>query len=199
MFELPPLPYAYDTLEPYIDARTMEIHYAKHHQGYIDKLNTALKDYPGLQNKSIEELLSNLNEIPEKIRDQVRNQGGGHHNHSLFWKIMGHRKTATPTGSILTTVENSFGSFEEFKMKFTEVAINHFGSGWAWLVADSSNNLIIRSTSNQDSPISEKQKPILELDLWEHAYYLKYQNKRAEYIDAWWNVVNWEAVEQNMA
>ena len=112
---------------------------------------------------------------------------------------MGHRKTATPTGSILTTVENSFGSFEEFKMKFTEVAINHFGSGWAWLVADSSNNLIIRSTSNQDSPISEKQKPILELDLWEHAYYLKYQNKRAEYIDAWWNVVNWEAVEQNMA
>jgi Fe-Mn family superoxide dismutase len=196
-FKLPPLPYSYDALEPYIDARTMEIHHNKHHAAYVENLNKAVSKYPELQNKTIEELLMNLNTIPEDIREAVRNNGGGHYNHSFFWTIMGKEKSKEPKGKLKEDINKTYGSFENFKSQFKDSALKRFGSGWAWLIKDKDGNLKIISTPNQDSPIMEGIKPILGLDVWEHAYYLKYQNKRGDYIDAWWNVVNWEEVEKN--
>ncbi len=195
-FTLPPLPYPYDALEPYIDARTMEIHYTKHHQGYVNNLNKALEGYPELQNKSIEELLRGINEIPEAIRTAVRNNGGGHANHSLFWTIMKPNGGGEPTGELAEAIKATFGSFEAFKEKFSAEAAGRFGSGWAWLVMDENGKLQVYSTPNQDSPYMQGHTPILGLDVWEHAYYLKYQNRRAEYIQNWWNVVNWDQVAQ---
>lgn len=195
MYTLPPLPYAYDALEPYIDARTMEIHYTKHHQGYIDHLNAALKDYPQLQNKPVENLLRDLSAIPDAIRTAVRNNGGGHYNHSLFWQYMT-PKQSEPKGKLVDELTKSFKGLEGFTKEFNEAAKSRFGSGWAWLAYNKAGNLVITSTANQDATISEGMQPILGLDVWEHAYYLKYQNRRVDYIQAWWHVVNWEKIEE---
>jgi len=197
MFKLPDLPYAYDALEPYIDARTMEIHYTKHHQGYVDNLNAALKEHPGLQAKSLTDLLVDLNALPEKIRTAVRNNGGGDYNHTLFWQLMTKNALPGPIEKSAQAIIKTFGSFEEFQKQFNDAAKSRFGSGWAWLVMNKQGNLEITSTANQDCPISLGQEPILGLDVWEHAYYLKYQNKRVDYIQAWWHVVNWQFVEDN--
>ncbi len=198
-FELPQLPYPYDALEPHIDARTMEIHHTKHHQTYVNKVNAALESHPELQGKTIEELLSDLEAIPEDIRTAVRNNGGGHANHTLFWTIMSPSGGGEPEGEVATAINSAFGSFANFKERFSTEAANRFGSGWAWLVVDKSGVLQVTSTPNQDTPSSNGQKPILGIDVWEHAYYLKYQNRRPEYIAAWWNVVNWEQVAKNFA
>lgn len=195
MFTIPKLPYAYDALEPYIDARTMEIHYTKHHQGYIDNLNAALTGYPDLQAKSVSELLSNLSAIPEKIRDAVRNHGGGDYNHTFFWPLMTQKSLPGPIGKSAQAITQRFGSFQEFQKQFNDAAKSRFGSGWAWLVFNKQGDLEITSTANQDCPISLGQEPMLGLDVWEHAYYLKYQNRRVDYIQAWWHVVNWQHVE----
>ncbi|MDQ7040626.1 MAG: superoxide dismutase [Rhodothermus sp.] len=195
-FTLPPLPYPYDALEPYIDAKTMEIHYTKHHQGYVDKLNKALEGHSELQQKSIEALLRGIDEVPEAIRTAVRNNGGGHANHSLFWTIMKPNGGGEPTGELAEAIQSTFGSFETFKEKFSAEAAGRFGSGWAWLVVDENGKLQVYSLPNQDSPYMQGHTPILGLDVWEHAYYLKYQNRRAEYIQNWWNVVNWDQVAQ---
>lgn len=199
-YELPQLPYPYNALEPYIDAQTMEIHHSKHHQAYVDKLNAALTNHPDLQSKPAQDLLVALESIPEEIRTAVRNNGGGHVNHSFFWTVMRPPTSegSGPSGPLAEAINKTFGSFEEFKKKFTETATTTFGSGWTWLVKDSAGNLLITSTPNQDSPLTAGQKPLLVIDLWEHAYYLKYQNRRAEYIEAWWNVVNWQEVEKNL-
>lgn len=195
--ELPPLPYAYDALEPYIDAQTMEIHHTKHHAAYVNGLNAALEKYPDLQDKSVEELLRNIKNIPADIQTAVRNQGGGHANHSLFWTIMAPNAGGTPQGKLAEAILKAFGSFEAFKEEFTKAAMGRFGSGWAWLVVDKDRNLKVISTPNQDSPLMDGLTPILGLDVWEHAYYLKYQNRRADYVQAFWNVINWEAVKAN--
>ena len=192
--ELPTLPYPYDALEPYIDARTMEIHHTKHHQGYVNKLNAALEKYPDLQNVPLENLLRNIASVPEDIRTAVRNNGGGHANHSLFWTVMGPNGGGAPTGELAAAINEAFGSFEAFKEAFSTAAATRFGSGWAWLVVDAFGNLKVYSTPNQDSPYMDGFTPILGLDVWEHAYYLKYQNRRPEYIQNWWNVVNWAEV-----
>jgi Fe-Mn family superoxide dismutase len=199
-YELPKLPYAYDALEPYIDAKTMEIHYTKHHQTYVTKLNEALDKHPEIADKPLKELLGNLGAVPEDIRTAVRNHGGGHSNHSFFWTIMGPMKndaSKEPTGRVAAEIKTAFGDFAQFKEAFTKTAAGVFGSGWAWLVVDEDGRFVITSTPNQDSPIMNQQTPVLGLDVWEHAYYLKYQNKRPDYIDAWWNVVDWAAVEEN--
>jgi Fe-Mn family superoxide dismutase len=192
---LPELPYAYDALEPYIDARTMEIHHTKHHQTYIDKLNTALSDFPDLQQESAEGLLKNLDAVPEQIRTAVRNHGGGHANHSFFWPLL--KKDVSFSGEIADAVKESFGGYEQFNQEFSSAATLLFGSGWAWLALDG-GKLEIVTTANQDSPLSQGKTPILGLDVWEHAYYLKYQNRRPEYIAAFFNVVNWEKVNENL-
>jgi len=199
-YELPKLPYNYEALEPYIDARTMEIHYTKHHQTYVTKLNEALDKHPEMADKPLEELLANLDAVPEDIRTAVRNHGGGHSNHSFFWTIMGPNMPnlgKTPSDGISDAINATFGDFTKFKEEFAKAAAGVFGSGWAWLVVDADGKLVITSTPNQDSPIMKHQKTVLGLDVWEHAYYLKYQNKRPDYIDAWWNVVNWKVVNQN--
>lgn len=196
MFELPKLHYAYDALEPYIDAKTMEIHHTKHHQAYLTKLNDALSKHPEISNKSIEEILKNLNSIPEDIRTVVRNNGGGYYNHNLFWQMMTPASHKEPKENLKKAIENEFGSFEAFKDKFNDIAITRFGSGWAWLAKKTDKSLVLYSTANQDSPISENLTPILGLDVWEHAYYLSYQNRRPDYITAWWNVVNWDYAEK---
>lgn len=193
-FELPALPYATNALEPHIDARTMEIHHGKHHNTYITNLNKALENYPELQSKSIEELIGNLDAIPEAIRTAVRNNGGGHANHTLFWQIMGPGKGGEPSGELGAAIQSTFGDFASFKEKFAAAGTGRFGSGWAWLVADKGGALSITSTPNQDTPVMEGKTPILGLDVWEHAYYLNYQNRRPDYIGAWWNVVNWDEV-----
>lgn len=196
-FSLPPLPYPTDALEPHIDKLTMEIHYGKHHATYVNNLNKALESAPELANKSLEELLANNCAIvPEKIRTAVRNNGGGQANHSLFWELMGPKAGGQPSGKLAEAINQTFGSFEKFKEKFTEAALGRFGSGWAWLVKTPSGQLEVSSTPNQDSPLMEGKVPVLGLDVWEHAYYLKYQNRRADYVQAWWNVVNWAAVER---
>ena len=194
-FELPRLPYDYTALEPYVDAQTMEIHYTKHHNAYVTKLNGALEKYPELQEKSISELLTDLNALPEDIRTAVRNNGGGHMNHTMFWTIMKNAEGQKPEGDLLSAIEEKFGSFDEFKTVFSDAAATRFGSGWAWLVLKD-GKLEVMSTANQDNPVSEGYEPILGLDVWEHAYYLKYQNRRPEYIENWFNVVNWEEVSK---
>lgn len=193
-FELPELPYAYDALEPTIDKETMNIHHTKHHNGYVTKLNNALEGHADLQDKSLEELLSNnLSAVPEDIRTAVRRNGGGHANHSLFWTIMSPNGGGEPTGDLSTKINDTFGSFDQFKEKFETTAAGRFGSGWAWLVVNN-GNLEVIDTLNQDSPIMEGKTPIFGLDVWEHAYYLNYQNRRPDYISAFWNVVNWDEV-----
>ena len=194
-FELPKLPYAEDALEPYIDAQTMNIHHTKHHQAYVTNLNAAIEKHPELAGKSLEDLLSDLNAIPEDIRTAVRNHGGGTYNHNLFWEIMGPKMGGSPTAALNKVLESSFGSFDAFKEEFTKAATTRFGSGWAWLVTKG-DGLAVVSTANQDTPLSDGMTPILGLDVWEHAYYLKYQNRRPEYITNWWNVVNWDEVSR---
>jgi superoxide dismutase, Fe-Mn family len=193
--ELPPLPYAYNALEPHIDEQTMQIHHDRHHATYVNNLNAALEGHADLQNKPLEELLASLDSVPEKIRTAVRNNGGGHANHTLFWEIMSPNGGGQPTGALADAINSTFGSFENFKAEFTKAATGRFGSGWAWLVVDN-GKLAITSTPNQDNPIMEGKTPILGLDVWEHAYYLKYQNKRPDYIAAFWNVVNWAEVNK---
>jgi len=195
MFKLPNLPYSFNALEPYIDAKTMEIHYGKHHQTYVDKLNAAVEGTK-FADLEINELMKNINKVPEKIKQAVINHGGGHANHSLFWEIMGPNCGGLPKGKIAKEINSTFGSFDEFKKQLTDSALKVFGSGWAWLVVNNDGELEIISRPNQNSPMMDGLKPILGLDVWEHAYYLKYQNRRQEYIDAWWNVVNWGKVEE---
>lgn len=195
-YELPSLPYPHDALEPHIDARTMEIHHSKHHAGYVTNLNNALEGHAALQNKPVEELLSDLNAIPESIRAAVRNNGGGHYNHSMFWSSMAPDGGGQPTGSLGSSITKALGGFDAFKDQFSKAGATRFGSGWAWLVLDAGGSLKVISTPNQDNPVSEGMRPVLGLDVWEHAYYLKYQNRRADYIAAWWNVVNWKTVAE---
>ena len=192
-FTLPPLPYSNDALEPHIDARTMEIHHDKHHQAYVNNLNAAIEKAPELANKSLDDLMRSINSVPEAVRTAVRNNGGGHWNHSMFWEIMGPKKGGEPSGKLADAIKSSFGDFSKFKEQFAAAAAGRFGSGWAWLVKDG-GKLAITSTPNQDNPLMDGKTPILGLDVWEHAYYLKYQNKRPDYVTAWWNVVNWDAV-----
>jgi Fe-Mn family superoxide dismutase len=197
-FQLPPLPYAYDALEPFIDTMTMQIHHDKHHAAYVNNLNAALEKHPELSSWSLEQLLSNLNAVPEDIRTVVRNHGGGTWNHNLFWEIMAPNAGGLPTGELAEAINAAFGSFETFKTEFEKAANGRFGSGWAWLVKKA-NNLAIVSTPNQDNPLTDGMTPLLGLDVWEHAYYLKYQNRRAEYVSNWWNVVNWAEVARRYA
>ena len=196
-YELPPLPYPKDALEPHIDAQTMEIHHGKHHATYIANVNKALAGKSDLENKCVEDLISNLSAVPEDIRGVVRNNGGGHANHSLFWKILGPKAGGAPTGKLAEEINASFGSFDAFKEKFEAAGLGQFGSGWAWLIVNKSGKLEVTKTPNQDNPLMEGNKPILGCDVWEHAYYLKYQNKRADYLKAFWNVVNWNEVSRN--
>jgi len=196
-YELPPLPYPFGALEPHIDAKTMEIHHDKHHQTYITNANNALKDYPDLAAKPVEELLANLNAIPEAIRTTVRNNAGGHANHSFFWKILDPGAGGSPKGKLAEAINSAFGSFDQFKEKFQAAGAGRFGSGWAWLVLNKQGKLEIISTANQDSPISDGLKPIFGVDVWEHAYYLLYQNRRPDYLKAIWNVIAWSEVEKN--
>lgn len=197
-FKLPDLPYSFDALEPVIDAKTMEVHHDKHHATYVNNLNKAVENYPEWASKSIEDLMIHLKEVPEEIRTAVRNNGGGHYNHSLFWKIMAPVGTTELKGALLDKINESFGSFDEFKKQFAAAATGRFGSGWAWLVVDG-DKLAVVSSANQDCPLSEGKKPILCLDVWEHAYYLKYQNRRADYVDNFFQVVNWDYVAELLA
>lgn len=212
-FELPSLPYEYNELEPYIDARTVEIHYTKHHQTYLNNLNAALEKHPELPEKTIEEILLSIDSFPEDIKTQVKNNGGGYLNHSFFWNVMKGQQNGgggLPQGDIAKLIDVSFGNFDNFKETFSKTAISFFGSGWTWLVIENSDSisekfldknlkkLAIVTTKDHENPIMKNQKPILVIDLWEHSYYLKYQNRRVEYVDAWWNIVNWQAVEENM-
>ena len=197
-FTLPALPYAYDALEPHIDARTMEIHHTKHHQTYVNNLNAALEKAPQLEGKSLDDLMRGISSIPEAVRTAVRNNGGGHWNHSMFWELMGPQKGGEPKGRIGEAIKSSFGDVTKFKEQFTAAGTGRFGSGWAWLIDEGNGRLSITSTPNQDNPLMEGKKAIMGLDVWEHAYYLKYQNRRPDYIAAWWNVVNWEAVAKRL-
>lgn len=194
-YELPPLPYPKDALEPHIDAATMEIHHDKHHAAYVTNVNKAIAGKPDLENKSVEQLISNLDAVPADVRNVVRNNGGGHANHSMFWKLLA-KGSGGPTGKLAEEINSTFGSLDGFKEKFEAAGLGRFGSGWAWLIVNKSGKLEIVSTANQDNPIMEGNKPILGVDVWEHAYYLKYQNKRADYLKAFWNVVNWAEVNK---
>ena len=193
-YEVAPLPYGYDALEPHIDARTMEIHHTKHHQAYVTKVNAALEGLPELAKKPIEQLLREISEVPHDKAAAVTNNGGGHANHTLFWQIMGPNGGGEPAGALADDVKKAFGSFADFRKEFSDAALNRFGSGWAWLCLDRDGKLIVESTPNQNSPLMEHRTPVLGLDVWEHAYYLNYQNRRPDYIEAWWNVVNWAKV-----
>ncbi len=194
---LPPLPYPSDALEPYIDKQTMEIHHGKHHNAYVTNLNAALEKHPDLQSKSVEDLISNISSVPEAIRTAVRNNGGGHANHTMFWQIMGPNAGGPPTGAIADAINGSFGGFDKFKEELKKAGVGRFGSGWAWVI-DQGGKLAIESTPNQDSPLMDGKKPVFGVDVWEHAYYLKYQNRRPDYIDAWWNVVNWTEINKRL-
>ncbi len=194
-FQLPPLPYDYDALEPHIDEETMHLHHDKHHQGYVNNLNAAIEKHPELSDMSAEDLLRNLDKVPEDIRTAVRNNGGGHVNHTMFWEIMT-PNGGEPSGAIADAIAQEFGSLDEFKQQFNDAGAKRFGSGWAWLVRKSDGKLAVISTANQDSPLSDGHYPIMGNDVWEHAYYLKYQNRRPEYLSAWWNVVNWDEVNK---
>ena len=193
--QLPALPYNHNALEPHIDSLTMQTHHGKHHQTYVTNLNTALDKHPELHSKSLDDLVKGVDSVPEDIRTAVRNNGGGHWNHSLFWKLMAPNSGGAPTGDVASAIDTSFGSFDKFKEQFQAAALARFGSGWAWLV-DNGGKLAITSTPNQDNPLMEGKKAILGVDVWEHAYYLKYQNRRADYLTAWWNVVNWDEVSR---
>ena len=197
-YELPKLPYAHNALEPHIDARTMEIHHGKHHQAYINNVNAALENHPDLASKSVEDLVAGLAAVPESIRGAVRTNGGGHANHSLFWTVMSPAGGGEPSGELGEAIKSTFGDFGTFKDQFSKAAATRFGSGWAWLVVGG-GKLSVTSTANQDSPLTDGQTPILGLDVWEHAYYLNYQNRRPDYVAAWWNVVNWEEVAKRFA
>jgi Fe-Mn family superoxide dismutase len=195
--QLPPLPYDTAALEPHIDAQTMQIHHGKHHAAYVNNLNAALEKHPDLQGKSAEELITNLAALPEAIRGPVRNNGGGHVNHTMFWQIMGPGGGGAPTGAIAEAINNAFGSFDAFKEQMNKGGVGRFGSGWVWLV-DNAGTLAIESTANQDNPIMEGKRPVFGIDVWEHAYYLKYQNRRPDYLSAWWNVINWTEVNKRL-
>jgi Fe-Mn family superoxide dismutase len=195
-FELPNLPYPYNALEPHIDEQTMNLHHTKHHNAYLTKFNAAIEKHPALASKSAEQIVADLSSVPEDIQTAVRNHGGGYVNHGLFWQIMGPNGGGEPTGDIAAAIQRVFGGFADFKDKFTTAATGQFGSGWAWLVVDKAGNISVMSTPNQDSPLSQGLTPILGIDVWEHAYYLKYQNKRPDYIAAWWNVINWPRVNE---
>jgi len=195
-FTLPKLPYAYDALEPHIDARTMEIHHSKHHAAYVTNLNKALAEAPALAGKTLEQILADLKQVPEKVRTAVRNNGGGHSNHSLFWQMLSNQGAKEPKGNLARAIQASFNGFAAFKEQFTKAATGHFGSGWAWLVRDNEGKLQIETTPNQDTPLMQGKTPLLGLDLWEHAYYLKYQNRRPEYIAAFYNLINWDFVSE---
>lgn len=198
-YQLPELPYAYDALEPYIDVETMHLHHDKHHNTYVTNLNAAVEKHPELFNKTVEELVTDLASVPEDIRTAVRNNGGGHVNHTMFWEIMGPNAGGEPTGDLKKAIDETFGSFDKFKEEFAKAATTRFGSGWAWLVVGKDGKLSIVSTANQDSPLSDGLTPVLGLDVWEHAYYLKYKNVRPDYIKAFWNVVNWDEVAKRYA
>jgi Fe-Mn family superoxide dismutase len=198
-FTLPPLPYAYDALEPHIDAETMRIHHDKHHQAYVNNLNAALKDQPELLKKNVAEILADVKSVPEGVRQAVINNGGGHANHTIFWLIMGPKAGGQPTGPLAKAIDDAFGSFDKFQKQLSTAGATQFGSGWAWLVADSTGKLAVRKAANQDSPYMVGVTPLLGVDVWEHAYYLKYKNDRPGYIKAWWNVVNWKTVEDRHA
>ncbi len=193
-FELPPLPYDYSALEPYIDTQTMQLHHDKHHQTYVTNVNNALQGHDQLASMSVDDLLRNISQVPESIRTAVRNNAGGHSNHSMFWNIMKPNGGGEPTGDLASAIQQAFGSFDTFKTAFNDAGVKRFGSGWAWLVLDSSGKLQVISTANQDSPLMDGLYPVMGNDVWEHAYYLKYQNRRPEYLNAWWNVVNWDEV-----
>ena len=197
-FTLPPLPYAYDALNDYIDTETMTVHHDRHHAGYVRKLNGAIANYPELQSKSIEELLSNINNLPLNIRATVRKNGGGHANHTMFWEIMTPDGQGRPSGAIAAAINQAFGDFETFKQTFNSAGKTRFGSGWVWLVLDRNGRLTVMNTPNQDSPLMDGYYPIMGNDVWEHAYYLKYQNRRGDYLNAWWNVVNWDEVNNRL-
>ncbi len=198
-FELPSLPYAFDALEPHIDARTMEIHHGKHHATYVNKLNEALASHADLQSKSVENLLTDLASLPDSIRGAVNNHGGGHLNHSIFWKNMNASGGGAPGGDLADAINTAFGKFDDFKKKFATAAATRFGSGWAWLCADKSGKLVVQNFPNQDNPLTVGLTPLLGLDVWEHAYYLNYQNRRPDYIAAWWNVVDWKDVSSRFS
>jgi superoxide dismutase, Fe-Mn family len=196
-YTLPPLPYPTDALEPHIDKMTMEIHHGKHHNAYVTNLNAAIEKAPELASKSLEDLVKGINSVPEAVRTAVRNNAGGHLNHSMFWLIMAPKAGGAPTGAVADALNSSFGSFDKFKEQFKAAAIGRFGSGWAWVV-DQGGKLVIESTPNQDNPLMDGKKPVFGIDVWEHAYYLKYQNRRPDYIDAWWNVVNWAEINKRL-
>ena len=197
-FTLPPLPYDFAALEPHIDAKTMEIHHGKHHQTYVNNLNAAIEKAPELANKSLDDLMRNVNALPESVRTAVRNNGGGHWNHSMFWQIMAPKAGGEPGGNLGNAIRSAFGDFAKFREQFSAAGVGRFGSGWAWLINDG-GKLSVTSTPNQDNPLMEGKRAILGLDVWEHAYYLKYQNRRPDYISAWWNVVNWKEVEKRFS
>jgi Fe-Mn family superoxide dismutase len=199
--KLDPLPYDYAALEPYIDAQTMRLHHDKHHATYVNNINDTLKAYPDLQKQSVDSLIQNLNQVPEAIRTKIRNNGGGHVNHTMFWQIMAPKAGGAPTGAVAKAIDQTFGSFDAFKQQFNKAGADRFGSGWVWLVSDRQGKLSLTSTANQDNPLMSNPNayPILGNDVWEHAYYLKYQNRRAEYLTNWWNVINWQAVNQRYA
>ena len=199
MHTLTKLPYAYDALEPHIDARTMEIHHTKHHQTYVDKLNGALEKHPELFKLSVIELIADLNRVPEDIRTVVRNNGGGHANHEMFFTMLGPKRGGQPVGRLAAAIDATFGDFGQFQQKFAAAAVAHFASGWAWLSVDDGGKLLVETTPGHDSPVMAGRRPILVLDLWEHAYYLKHQNRRADSVAAWWNVLDWEQAERNFA
>jgi Fe-Mn family superoxide dismutase len=198
-YTLPPLAYPYNALEPHIDARTMEIHHSKHHQAYVNNVNNAIKGRADLESKSVEDLIAHINSVPEDIRNAVRNNGGGHANHTFFWTIIGPKAGGKPQGKVAAAIDQAFGTFDAFKEKFAQAATTRFGSGWAWLSVAKDGKLEISSTANQDSPLSEGKTPILTIDVWEHSYYLQYQNRRPDYIAAFWNVINWQEVEKRFS
>jgi Fe-Mn family superoxide dismutase len=198
-YELPPLPYDYNALEPYIDEETMHLHHDKHHQAYVNNLNTALQGQSQFESMSVDDLMRNINSVPESIRTAVRNNGGGHANHSMYWQIMKPNGGGEPTGDLANAINSAFGSFDQFKAAFNDAGAKRFGSGWAWLVIGPDGKLAVTSSANQDSPLMEGQYPVMGNDVWEHAYYLKYQNRRPDYLAAWWNVVNWDEIAKRYA
>src|SRR5579863_995622 len=198
-YEVPPLPYDYSALEPYIDTQTMQLHHDKHHAAYVNNLNAALKDNSQFSSMNVDDLMRHIQDVPDSVRTAVRNNGGGHSNHSMFWQIMTPNGGGQPTGALASAIDSTFGSFDAFKTQFNDAGVKRFGSGWAWLVLDQSGKLSVISSANQDSPLMDGMYPVMGNDVWEHAYYLKYQNRRPDYLNAWWNVVNWDAIAQRYA